>query len=136
MAARAQTSVQVNPADTLTESGVLAQHAAQGLVTPGRAVAAVKHAVGKLVLTLSDGRLVSQLPLSFNETGNCGLVSGVWWPVLGHDERMQGAIGGVVGQRLSEVLKVTVQVYVFMRGAAKMRKAVRVQSMDVQHGCA
>jgi hypothetical protein len=46
---------------------------------------------------------------------------------------VQLGVARVGRQALAEVLEVTVQVHVLVRDAAHMRKAVRVQRMDVQH---
>ena len=136
MAADAQAGVQVNPGDSLGLACVLAQHGSQGEVAPRWLNAAVKQAVGKLVLTLADGRLISRFTVFCNEVyGGC-LIRRIGRPLLRQDQWVQGTVGRVVWQWFGEILEVAVQVHVFVGSPADVRKAVRVQRMDVQNCCA
>ena len=113
---------------------MVAQDLPDVLVAPGGCGAAVKQAVGKLVLAAGDGALKGCNPMLVDVAGHSGLVGSVGRPVIGQHQGVQGAVGLVHRQRLGKVLKVTVQVDVFLRHAALVRKTMRVEGVHIQHG--
>jgi hypothetical protein len=85
------------------------------------------------VLPLGDGGLVAQHAVLGYPAGYGCLVRGIGWPLVGEQQVVKRVVGRVDGQRLVKALEVAVQVHVFVGHAAAVRKAVRVQRVDVQH---
>lgn len=125
--------VQVDPGHVLGTLAVLAQHRTEGLVAPGGLGAAEKQAVVVGVLPLADGSLVAQQAVLGNPAGQGRLIGGIGRPLLGQQQVVQRVVGRVDGQGLVKALEVAVQVHVFVGHTAAVRKAVRVQRVDIQH---
>lgn len=86
------------------------------------------------MLALGDGGLEGfHAALGDVLRGGLG-VGSVRWPHLGQQQVVDFAVSRVVGQGLGKVLKVAVDVHVFMGHPAHMRKTMRVECVDVEHG--
>ena len=62
------------------------------------------------------------------------LIFSARWPHIWQQKTMQFAVRRAGGERAREVLKVAVDVHVFVRDAPDVREAIRVQRVDVEHG--
>ena len=105
---------------------MLLQHFANGLIAPSGRLAAKEQAFRVVVLTLRYCRL--QLGHAMLcDVLHCGLLVGfVGWPLIGQQQMLNFFVGPVVWQGFAEVLEVSVEVNVFLRDAAHMRKAMRI----------
>ncbi|MDT4847275.1 hypothetical protein FQZ97_813250 [compost metagenome] len=125
--------MQVDPGDVARPLGVAAQDLAQGLVAPGGRGAAKKQAVGKRMLPLRHRGLVSRLAVKGDPAVERGRVVRTRRPFGRQQQIVQPGVGRVHRQRLAEILKVAVEIDVFVRHAAQVRKAVGVERVDVEH---
>ena len=117
-AAGAQPCVQVNPAQAAAALGVAAQHLAQGLVAPGWVLAAVKQALRVVVLATTHCCLPGRHTV-LADVGRHRLLHGRGGrPGGGQQQVGDVVITRVARQWLRKILKVAVQVHVFMGGAA------------------
>ncbi len=133
MAARPEAGVQVDPADVPRGRAVRAQHAPQGEVAPGGPGAAEEQALRELVLPRGDGGLPGRFAALGDERGHGALVLRRRRPPGRQQQRRDIAVGLVDRQGAAEILEIAVQVHVLVRGAARVREAVRIQPVDVEH---
>ena len=133
MAVGPQAGVQIDPANALGRRAMLAHHAADSLVAPGRLGAAEEQAVGEGILTTGHRSLKGLGSALLHELGDGRLVHGVRRPTCRQQQRMQLGIGRVDRQGFGEILEVAVQVHVLVRGAPDMRKTVGVERVHVQN---
>ena len=133
VAARAQSGVQVDPAEPAALPTVILQHMAQRDVAPGRVDAAVEQPLGMGVLAAGDRGLCRLEPALGDVPLQRGLHVGARRPVLGHQQVRDLIVGGTRRQRLRKVLEVAVQVDALVGHAAQPRETVGVEGVHVQH---
>ena len=131
--AGAQARVQIDPGQFFASLAVFLQHLAQRQVAPGGGLSSKEQAVREFVLAFGDSGLKGFHPSLSDELVGCRSVGGIGWPHFGQQQGLDFAVGRVVRQRLREVLKVAVDVHVFVGHAPHMRKPVRVERVDVEH---
>ena len=126
--------MQVDPCQSTRRLRMRAQHLAEGLVAPGRRLAAEEQAVFELVLPSGNGSLVGRHAVRRDPRVDGFLVVRCRWPGGWQQQRVQFGVGRIHRQRLRVVGEVAVQVDVLVGDAPSVRKAVRVQRMNIKHG--
>ncbi|MPM80569.1 hypothetical protein SDC9_127617 [bioreactor metagenome] len=129
-----EAGVQIDPANARGLGGMVAQDRAQGVVAPGRCLAAIEQAARPGVLPAADHGLQRRLAALGHQAAQGHLVAERGRPFLRQQQRMEFVIGRIGRKRLLEIDEVAIEIDVLVRHAAKERKAVRIERMHIQHG--
>jgi hypothetical protein len=125
--------VDVDPGQVLRHLHMAAQHFTQHTVAPGRAAATEEHAIRKVVLPLRHRGLEPRHAMLLHVGADGRLVRSIWRPLRRQQQGVQFRIGRIGWQGCREILEIAVQVDVFLRDTAQVRKTVRVERVDIEH---
>ena len=112
---------------------MLLEYFANGLIAPRGGLAAIEQALWVVVLALRNSGLKFGHAVLGNVLRRGLLVGGVGWPLLGQQQILHFFVSGVVGQWLAEVVKVAIEVDIFLGDASHMRKTMGVQGVHIHH---
>ena len=105
---------------------MLLEHFANSLIAPSGRLAAKEQAFRVVVLTLSHRSLQLGHAVLCNVVHRGALIVFVGWPLIWQQKVLHLFVSCVLWQGFAEVLEVPIEVNVFLRDAAHMRKAMRI----------